>query len=177
MDTNITLKFRSFESQILYFNGMYKLPVAAYPTINIVANDVRVRCSPHLFTNPSAAIFRLSELKKILEDEVAEVDDIIGKLQAQHDNLTADIYSSIDLLTDLADWLGDIQVYCASEMAKFGIPLQETLSIIMQSNFSKLDSDGQVIMKGGKVQKGPFYWKPEPQIKEMLLTKIEENKK
>ncbi|EDO26387.1 predicted protein [Nematostella vectensis] len=32
-DSNITLKFKSFEAQILYFNGMYKLPVAAYPSI------------------------------------------------------------------------------------------------------------------------------------------------
>jgi hypothetical protein len=76
---------------------------------------------------------------------------------------------------DLADWLGDIQVYCASEMAKYGIPITETKRIIMSSNFSKLDAKGQPIYDDeGKVQKGPMYWKPEPRIKAMLAEKIEE---
>jgi predicted HAD superfamily Cof-like phosphohydrolase len=71
----------------------------------------------------------------------------------------------------LADLLGDIQVYCASEMAKFGLPLDEVLAIIMRSNFSKLGADGKPIYdERGKVQKGPNYWKwkPEPKIKELL---------
>jgi predicted HAD superfamily Cof-like phosphohydrolase len=69
----------------------------------------------------------------------------------------------------LADLLGDIQVYAASEMAKFGLPLDQVLAIIMQSNFSKLGADGKPIYdERGKVQKGPDYWKPEPKIKEML---------
>jgi predicted HAD superfamily Cof-like phosphohydrolase len=69
----------------------------------------------------------------------------------------------------LADLLGDIQVYCASEMRKFGLPQDDVLSIIMQSNFSKLGADGKPIYdERGKVQKGPGYWKPEPKISAML---------
>lgn len=69
----------------------------------------------------------------------------------------------------LADLLGDIQVYCASEMAKFGLPLDDVLETIMRSNFSKLGEDGNPIYdERGKVLKGPNYWKPEPAIKELL---------
>lgn len=54
-------------------------------------------------------------------------------------------------------------------MAKFGIPLDETLEIIMQSNFSKMGADGKPIDdERGKLQKGPNYWKPEPRIAAML---------
>jgi hypothetical protein len=67
--------------------------------------------------------------------------------------------------------LGDIQVYCASEMRKFGIPQAETLRTIMESNFSKLGADGKPIYDDrGKVCKGPLYWKPEPALLQMLLT-------
>ena len=75
----------------------------------------------------------------------------------------------IDDLVDLADWLGDIMVYAASEMRRFGLPINETLSIIMQSNFSKLGEDGKPIIKEGKVMKGPGYWRPEPKLRELIV--------
>ena len=76
----------------------------------------------------------------------------------------------------LADLLGDIQVYCASEMAKFGLPLDQVLAIIMQSNFSKLGADGKPIYdERGKVMKGPDYWKPEPKLQAMLTALFEKN--
>jgi hypothetical protein len=56
---------------------------------------------------------------------------------------------------------------------RYGIPMPEVLRIIMQSNFSKLDENGQPIVKDGKVQKSKLYWKPEPQIRE-LLTSLKE---
>jgi hypothetical protein len=45
----------------------------------------------------------------------------------------------------------------------------------MDSNFSKLGADGKPIYdERGKVMKGPFYWKPEPKIKELLLERIKD---
>jgi hypothetical protein len=39
----------------------------------------------------------------------------------------------------------------------------------MESNFSKLDRNGEPIYDArGKVMKGPDYWKPEPKITEIL---------
>ena len=135
----------SFLEDIKKFNGIYKLPVSATPTL-----DVGV---------PAAE--RMLAFKDILMEEVHEMDEIIAAQQAGKDPL--------EVLTMLADLLGDIQVYCASEMAKFGLPLDQILSIIMQSNFSKLGADGLPIYdERGKVMKGPNYWKPEPKLQAML---------
>jgi len=135
----------SFSEDIKKFNGIYKLPVNAMPTL-----DVGV---------PAAD--RMAAFKDILMEEVHEMDEIIAAQRSGAD--------ALDVLTMLADLLGDIQVYCASEMAKFGLPLDQVLSIIMQSNFSKLGADGLPIYdERGKVMKGPNYWKPEPKLHAML---------
>lgn len=93
---------------------------------------------------------RVRRFKEILYEELQEADAIID-------------------IADLADWLGDIIVYCTSEAYRHGIPLEQVLSIIMESNASKLGADGRPIIENGKVQKGPGYWKPEPRIRKLLL--------
>lgn len=132
-----------FTEDIERFNTMYGLPMPAAPLIKHVNIPERMK-----------------QFKKILSDEVNEVDDIIEAAEAGA--------SDIDLAVMLADWLGDITVYAASEARKFGLPLEAIQKVIMQSNFSKLDRDGKPIMRDGKLQKGPDYWKPEPKLKEML---------
>lgn len=177
-DESMKLKIRDFESQILFFNGMYKLPIAPYPTVDKVIEDVCAR-QPALKMK-DAVLARLAEFKKILGDELTEVDDIVlsitfGKKVKDGVVVIPEVkYTELEFLTDMADWLGDIQVYCASEMVRFGIPIKEVLKVIMSSNFSKLGADGKAIILDGKVQKGPGYWKPEPQIRQLLQERIEE---
>lgn len=138
-----------FASSIQKFNAMYKLPLSPVPTL-----DVGV-----------PALQRLKDFKDILNEELAEIDDIIAML-AEVPAIDSVKYRAV--LTAIADLLGDIQVYCASEMAKFGLPLNETLSVIMASNFSKEFSDGPHYDERGKVLKGPGYWKPEPILLSMV---------
>lgn len=115
---------------------------------------------------------RIESFKSVLMEEVGEVDNIISKLN--EDNISED--KKMEVLTDLSDWLGDIIVYCSNESAKHGIPIDEVLEIIMQSNFSKLGVDGKPIKdERGKFLKGPNYWAPEEKIKELLLSKIKSN--
>lgn len=134
----------NFVEDIAKFNAMYGLPMPKTPGVE------------HLPVVP-----RMEQFKKIMTDEVNEVDDIVDAAKAGAPD--------IDQLVFLADWLGDMMIYAASEMTRYGIPINNTLQIIMQSNFSKLGADGQPIIANGKVQKGPNYWKPEPKLKEMLL--------
>ena len=94
---------------------------------------------------------RIRRFKEILYEEMQEADAILD-------------------VADLADWLGDIIVYCTSEAYRHGIPIEKVLSIIMDSNMSKLGPDGRAIIINGKVQKGPGYWKPEPKIRELFIT-------
>lgn len=140
----------TFSQDIETFNGIYKLPVNGKPTLDVGVPIVE----------------RLQAFKSILSEEIDEIDEIIHAVERQA--------PALEVLTMLADLLGDIQVYCASEMAKFGIPQDQVLAIIMQSNFSKLGADGKPIYDGrGKVQKGPNYWKPEPRIQALLAAQSE----
>ncbi|MCA2999653.1 MAG: pyrophosphatase [Rhodocyclaceae bacterium] len=124
---------------------MYRLPSSDTPTLN-----VGVPVSQ-----------RLRDFKKILAEELDEIDDIISAAEAAEASPSE--LAKEEILVNLADLLGDIQVYCASEMRKFGIPQATTLRVIMNSNFSKLGADGKPIYdERGKVVKGPNYWKPEP---------------
>lgn len=139
-----------FSEDIKKFNGIYRLPIAQFPTLTAVGDPVA----------------RLKAFKDILAEELNEIDDVIAKAEAA---MIENRVKDVDTLTDLADLLGDLQVYCASEMAKFGLPLDEVLAVIMNSNFSKLGADGEPIYdERGKVQRGPNYWKPEPSIAAMI---------
>ena len=106
---------------------------------------------------------RIVRFKEILQDELNEVNDILTVLRMQPEK-----EQMMDAQVMLADWLGDIIVYCASEARRHGIPLEQVLQIIFQSNLSKLDRDGNPIVVDGKVQKGPNYWRPEGKIRELL---------
>lgn len=160
-------KFKDFEAMILYFNGMYKLPVAPYPMLEAEAAWQAARLTPDVISTKRAIARRFDDFfRVILHNELNEYHEI--DLSGSDD---------LDILTALADLLGDIMVYCASEMARYGIPQKEVLRIIMDSNFSKLDANGNPIYdENGKVSKGPFYWKPEPQIKALLQNLIEEHR-
>ena len=134
---------KPFNQRIAAMNAMYKLP----------AND-----KPSL---PANVPDRLIKFKATLLDEVHEIDEIVQL--AQNGGSPADIAVAI------ADLLGDITVYCRSEALKYGLPLEEVLDVIMDSNESKLDKDGNPIYDAnGKFLKGPNYWKPEPKIKALL---------
>lgn len=138
--------FGEFPKDIQKFNEMYRLP-----------NNDKI-------TN--LGVRRVLDFVDIMKEEVSEGLDIVDKLE--RGPLTDSVAA------EMADWLGDMIVYCASEARRWGIPMDKTLKIIMDSNFSKLGADGNPIYDDrGKVMKGPSYWKPEPKLKAMLA---EENR-
>lgn len=151
-----------FQAAIRQFNDMYKMRVADVPTLDVGVPVLK----------------RLTDLKVILLKEVEEIEVIRSKVAAfQEGRMFAGMngeeeprmVDDLEILTDIADLMGDLPVYCASEMTKFGIPLMGVLEIIMQSNFSKMGADGKPIYdENDKLQKGPNYWKPEPKIRELL---------
>ena len=135
-----------FQEQIKSFNRMYNLP----------CND-----SPKLPEGYQAAAQRISDFMSILLEEIEEGNELIDKL--------AVVTPLPEILAEIADWLCDIQIYCASEMRKFGLDNDACLNTIMLSNFSKLDEDGNPIYDSrGKVLKGTKYWPPEPLLREQI---------
>lgn len=152
MTTRLDLLAASFEERIRKMNLMYGLPFNLYPT--------------HYPREP--LVNRVRKFGVVLEKEVSEGRDIEELAEANA--------PEIDQLVAVADWLGDVVVYCYSESAKYGLPMASVLRIIMDSNDSKLGADGLPIIdpKTGKFEKGPNYWKPEPKIKALLLQCQEE---
>lgn len=165
METQI--KLRSFESKITFMNGMYKLPVAPIPSTELAIAWQKEQTPEKL----DPLVTRMHQLKKILQDELNEMNDIIKSLEE------GSYPTETDFLVDITDLMHDITIYCQSELVRFGIPLKETMSIIMASNFSKLGADGQPIIKDGKFEKGPHYWKPEPALHDFITEAIKEGSK
>ena len=136
---------RGFSRSIERMNAMYELPIRQVPAFR------------------TTDLGRVHDFKDILREELDEIDEIL----AMNPN------DELGVLVALADLLGDLTVYIRSEALRFGIPLEEVLSIIMASNFSKLDENGKPIKdERGKFLKGPNYWKPEPKIRELLLAEM-----
>ncbi len=134
---------RNFAQRIAAMNAMYRLPAHDTPTVPVDVAD------------------RLAKFKATLMDEVHEIDDIVSAAKGGS--------ASLDIAVAIADLLGDIIVYCRSEALKYGIPLEDVLDVIMDSNESKLGADGNPIYdQNGKFLKGPNYWKPEPKISDLL---------
>jgi len=132
----------NLDEKIEEFNKLYALPWNSLPTVG---------------TTQAGARARIKDFMSILYDEVVEGNEILQMLDTGASPLT--------VLTALADWLGDLQIYCMSEMKRYGLPNELILGIIMASNMSKLGEDGLPMHdERGKVLKGPNYWSPEPQI-------------
>ena len=137
---------KNFAQRIALMNAMYRLPAHERPTL------------------PENTAERLLKFKATLMDEVHEIDDIAAQVAAGAE--------AAEVLTAIADLLGDVIVYCRSEALKYGLPLEDVLDVIMDSNESKLDADGNPIYDAnGKFLKGPNYWKPEPRIKALLQSR------
>jgi hypothetical protein len=168
-----------FVQDLTRFNHMYAMPVSDVPTLNVGVPLTK----------------RLTDLKIILQKELNEIDSIVEKAGWYEKGISYVVDANgcimpetplidsdseararleinrLDILTDIADLMGDFQVYCGSEMKKFGIPQDPVLVIIMDSNFSKMGADGKPIYdENGKLQKGPGYWKPEPRITQLLAS-------
>ena len=137
---------KPFADRIAAMNAMYKLPAHESPTLTENVAE------------------RLAKFKATLLDEVHEIDEIVAAVRAGA--------APADVAVAIADVLGDIIVYCRSEALKYGLPLEEVLDVIMDSNESKLGADGKPIYDAnGKFLKGPNYWQPESKIKALLAAR------
>lgn len=76
----------------------------------------------------------------------------------------------------LADTLVDIMVYATSEMVRWGIPIEDCLNAVMESQVTKLDTNGQPVKSpdNAKFIKGPYFQPPEPKIEEILQSFTEQ---
>ena len=160
-----TLGYDNLTDQLIArMNLTYKQQVATVPTLAVKMADGTTQYGSERYAN----------FMKVLQKEMIEGADIILALKAFESSplpTDAELHRSLELdhLTDIADHLTDIIIYCLSEAVKFGIPTQNVLRIIQASNQSKLGADGQPIIDAeGKFLKGPNFETPETYIKALL---------
>lgn len=96
---------------------------------------------------------RIRQFHRVLSDEVDE-------LLISH------------CIVNFADTLADVIVYCLNESVRWGIPIEDVLHLVIDSQESKL-VNGQPIWAedGSKYLKGPNFVPPEPAISKLLLDK------
>ena len=135
-------------------NQMFDLPDLHCPILKLETED-----------DQQQAVLRLLKLFHTSRDEVDEVQDIIHKIEEGA--------TELDVLTELADWLVDLCVYAISEALKYGIPFELIFIAVMNSQWSKLGPDGEILKdENDKFLKGPNYQRPEPTIRVILSTLI-----
>lgn len=147
-----TMPPSTFDTRIRAFNKLYNLACPPFPVMS----------------DRHETAIRIRRFMEIFMEEVAEGENIIHALEntTEKDNRT-------EILAHISDWFGDMIVYCASELAKYGMRTDDVVGIIMASNMSKLGEDGKPIYDArGKVLKGPGYWKPEPMIQRLIEARI-----
>ena len=121
------------------------------------------------FSRPTGlGVRRLQDFMSILSEELAEGEEIRDLYQKIGDESPMR-EDELEILTEMADWLADLVVYCLSEGYRWGLPMEEVLDAVMKSNFSKLDDDGKPVFdERGKVLKGKNFVAPETMIKGIL---------
>jgi predicted HAD superfamily Cof-like phosphohydrolase len=98
-------------------------------------------------TNPSLSSNKINRLRYDLIKE--ELDELKVAMESN------------DLL-EVADALTDILYVTYGAGLAFGVDLDECFDEVHRSNMSKLDENGKPIYnEGGKVMKGPKYFKPD----------------
>jgi len=156
----------SFSFNVARMHNIFRLPIADEPTLDVGQDPIA----------------RLEGFKKTLQDEVAEFDTADeGKLsirdklvlykEMQASGCTAEQLEEArqDVLTDIADWLGDLIVYCRSEAMKFGIPLEDVLDAIMGSNFTKVGDTPKYDENGKLLKDLSRFVPPESAIRTILF--------
>ena len=91
---------------------------------------------------------------RLVEEESAEFIEAAGECFADPEN--------VDRRTDLIKELSDLVFVCYQFAAAFNLDLDRAMTLVFESNMSKLDEQGKPIFRtDGKVLKGPNYQPPD----------------
>ena len=90
----------------------------------------------------------------LIEEEAAEFLEAADECFADPEN--------VDRRTDLIKELSDLVFVCYQFAAAFNLDLDKAMTLVFESNMSKLDEQGKPIFRpDGKVLKGPKYQPPD----------------
>ena len=90
---------------------------------------------------------------RLIEEEAQEFAEAAGECFADPEN--------VDRREDLLKELSDLVFVCYQFAAAFNLDLDKAMTLVFESNMSKLDEQGKPIFRpDGKVLKGPNYRPP-----------------
>ena len=99
--------------------------------------------------------------KKLWDMQAALIDEESKEFAEAAAECFADP-ENIDRRTDLLKELSDLVFVCYQFAAAFGLDLDKAMTLVFESNMSKLDEHGKPIFRpDGKVLKGPNYQPPD----------------
>lgn len=185
-----------FPWAIKRMNTMYSLPINEVATLDGLNESPVTRLAGFIKTFRNEVVEGLDIQAFLIVREMLNagtpvtdevINEIIAKIGIKDEAHAAKLAQQIvtllqvdreefdrQVLVALADWFGDMVVYIRSEAMKFGIPLESVLAVIMGSNFTKLDENGEPRKdENGKVQKGPNFIPPERHIYATLFEQEE----
>lgn len=142
-----TMHARDPEALVRQFHHTYRLPIADDgPAVDRSRVHMRMALIAEEFAELVTAVYGQAagaHIERAFEDAVASDDG------------TRDTVAAADALAD--------SVYVIYGMAlECGIPLADVLTEVQASNMSKLDANGEPILRDdGKVLKGPGYFPPD----------------
>ena len=91
---------------------------------------------------------------RLIEEESQEFVEAAGECYADPEN--------VDRRTELLKELSDLVFVCYQFAAAFNLDLDTAMTLVFESNMSKLDEQGKAIFRpDGKVLKGPNYQPPD----------------
>lgn len=91
---------------------------------------------------------------RLIEEESQEFIEAAGECFADPEN--------VDRRTELLKELSDLVFVCYQFAAAFNLDLDRAMTLVFESNMSKLDEQGKPIFRpDGKVLKGPNYQPPD----------------
>jgi predicted HAD superfamily Cof-like phosphohydrolase len=125
---------KTMYDQVLEFHKVYNCVISKTPTLNVYSSDSD--------ENKRLQILRLG----LIQEEFNELKDA---------------FNENDLI-EVADACADILYVVLGLTISYGIPIDEVFAEVHRSNMSKLDENGNpVIREDGKVIKGKFYSPPD----------------
>lgn len=114
------MSMQTFAKSLEAFNDMYRLPISHTPILSWAQAQYH-RTGLEGTTPDTSAVHeawqtQVGNFLNILSEELTEIDDILAMFDDDDDS-----YDIVDILTAVADWLGDVAVYCMSEATKYGV--------------------------------------------------------
>lgn len=140
---------------VMEFHQTYSAPIGDFtnPDIARARNNLRIRLIAEEFIELLEAVYG-KDIFWYLEEKLTDITDRLIPPYPDEDNSEA--------LVGVADALGDLVYVIYGYAIEAGINLDKVLAEIQRSNLSKLDEDGNpIVREDGKILKGPNYSPPD----------------